>query len=423
MITELTWKDIRKKILDLNPEFAAIIDELNPNSDYTFIKATYPYGTEILKKSQLQLSSNDKGIKEKLAYSLGSNPVAIVLNNAVELFIDLEDRIIPFAIVPAGKIFGTWKFLDIGVSFCPKTFIWGLTAGARSLFMLPKISKTTSHNKLVKRYNITSDTPRNLLDQWEIFKSLASSPDFGESWNVELLYFSGKWFEHRDDKAWINFYYYLLNNAWQGSGYWRNQFVWDLMFSIIEKKRGIKPPAYLSGIVKHLLAIGAGSVLGFSPAPDDSLAPIKKLQEIYINDYGLKEYAPIIMQPSYFTLYNGNHPVYYSLQLPTELEFATKSQARTTTLTDLYMLKSLFNKYLYEILNNDDLKIQETPLYDATVNANYDFLHSTTGNYRDIKKTDILSLEDASFMKNWPKKDFPDASNFLNGCVRVSHKS
>lgn len=364
-------------------------------------------------------------IKQKLAYCQGSNPVTFVLKNSVELFIELDDRVIPFSIVREGNFFGTWRFLDIEETHCPQTSIWGMTAGARSIFMLPKISKATGHNKLLNNFHISTDKPKTLLDHWKVFRSLANAPNFGESWNTELLYFTGKWFENRNDKAWATFYHHLLNNAWQGSGYWRNQFIWELLFSIIEKNRNIKPPPYLTKIVKHLLSMATGSTLGFSPAIDDSLAPIKKLQKIYIEEYGLEDYAPVIMQPSAFLSNNPkSRPIYYSLQFPTAPEFSLKSSERTTTLTDLCLLRSLLNKYIREIASSR-LNVKETLLYDAAIKVNYDFFHSTTGNYSDIKETKNIPVEDTSFteaIKHPKAGDFSNKAKFLNGCVRISRK-
>lgn len=435
-IEEVTWGKLRKEVFALNSVLATIIDDLDPDDDYTFIKSAYPFGSEILKRSQLQLpiSLNDiqsfdshrinSRIKQKLAYCLGGNPVALVLKNSVELFLALENRIMPFAIIPQGQVFGTWRFLDVGDSYCPKTSIWGLSAGARSLFMLPKISQTLRHNKLLNKFSVSTDTPKNLLEHWYVFKSLASHEDFGESWTVELLYFTGKWFQHREDKKWKDFYYYLLNNAWQGSGYWRNQFVWELIFSIIEEKRRIKPPAYLTKLVKHLLTLATGSVPGFSPALDDSLAPVRRLQQIYVEDYGLKDYIPIIMQPAYFSLRNlKSRPIYYSLQFPTTLEFSLKTRERTTALTDLYLLKSLQNKYIVEILSQQ-LQVQDTLLYDAAMQVAFDYFHSASNNYTDVRDTKEIPLEDYTFLKtqaNYSAGQFPHKANFLNGCVRISH--
>jgi hypothetical protein len=436
-IEELTWEKAKKDFSRLNSNLASIIDDIDPDCEHTFIKVVYPYGSKILDKSQLYLPTLEKNlcsfdskevdlnIKQKLAYCLGANPVAFVLKNSVELFFELENHIIPFGIVPEGKVFGTWRFLDQEDTHCPKTLLWGLTAGARSIFMLPKISQAIGHNKLINQFNITTDKPSALLDHWETFKDLSDSANFGEKWEVVLLYFTDKWFQHQNDNKWITFYHYLLSNAWKGSGYWRNQFVWKFIYSMIERKRHIKPPAYLAELVEHILTIATGSIPGFAPATNDSLAPVKKLQEIYHEVYGLKEYAPIIMQPTYFSLKNPeSSPVYYSLQLPAALEFSLKPRERTTALIDLYHTKSLLSKYVDE-LKQEYVNIHGTLLHDAITKLKYDFFHSANNNLKDIQDSIVIPSEDNTFEKAagiYKNENFPNRANFLNGCVRISHK-
>ena len=76
--------------------------------------------------------------------------------------------------------------------------------------------------------------------------------------------------------------------------------------------------------------IGLGSAVGFRPATDESLAPVKLIQEAYVERYGLKKYAPTIMIPHHFNMHSEKEPpVYYSLQLPTTMTFSPKGQGTT----------------------------------------------------------------------------------------------
>ena len=67
-----------------------------------------------------------------------------------------------------------------------------------------------------------------------------------------------------------------------------------VVFSLIQTHKNIKPPAYITNIVKHLLAISVGALPGFRPAVNDAMAPVKKIQEIYIDHYNLKKHLPNI---------------------------------------------------------------------------------------------------------------------------------
>ena len=171
-----------------------------------------------------------------------------------------------------------------------------MTAGARSLFMLPKISKSISHHKLQQKIGIYADTPKTLLNHWDIFREIEQCMPDENPWNVELLFFSKKWFDHRNDDAWIKFNHWLAKNAWAGSEFFRNEFIWDMVFSAIQEIKNIRPEPYFTNSVRHLFGIGIGALPGFAPAINNDAGPIHKIQKIYREIYNL-DYAPIIMAP------------------------------------------------------------------------------------------------------------------------------
>lgn len=435
---ELTWEQVRNDVIKVNPEFAAVVDKLSPGKEYTVFKATYPYGSEILKKGDLYLPNSSgelvslkdhsisQHVKDSLDYNLESNPVTLVLKNSVELFLSLEDRTIPFyGLISPGKLFGLWRILSLHVTQQPK-FIWDLTAGARSLFMLPKISEANRHNKLKKIFHLNSDTPKTFLDHWAVFKEIANHPDFSEPWFTEVLFFSKNWFQHFNNETWLSLNHNLLRLAWEGSELWRNQFVWDLIFSLIQKRKNIKPNPYAVSTVKHLIAIGVGSLPGFAAAIDNLAAPINGLQKVYTDIYNLKNYAPIIMQPKMFSMYDDNStPVYYSLQFPSSMEFSPKTRDRSSVITDLYEIRSLFSKYLLGI-KDDQLNIQGTLFADLLTNISFDFFHSEGERYFGIKSNNNIQTADPSFnyvMSNFKKEKFPVNNGFMRGVIRIARKS
>lgn len=206
-LEELPWKAVRNDIAKKNDELANIIDEINPSSEYTLFKACYPFGSEILKDgyffipnakgSLVPLNSADipAPIQDKLNYNLYSNPVSLILNNTAELFIILKNTTIPFyGLISPERIFGTWRILNPKISQHPN-FIWNMVAGARSIFMLPKISETAGYNRLRRAFHLHSEKPKTLLEHWKIFREIANHPDFGEIWSTEMLFFSKKWFD------------------------------------------------------------------------------------------------------------------------------------------------------------------------------------------------------------------------------------
>ncbi len=429
----LTWDQVRDDVRKVNPDFADVVDALGPDKKHALYKVRYHYGDEILQRGKFYFPSNQQSlipfddpsvpadIQDKLGYNGGSNPGALVLNNSLEFFITLGEHNAPYAILQQGAIFGLWKMLDRGLSHCPETFLWGLTAGSRSLFMLPKISETVAFNRIKHKYHLKSDKPNSLLDHWEVFRELTNQANGQQPWHVDLLLFSKEWFVHQDDRAWIPFNYFLLDKAWQSSSYWRNQYIWTVLFSLIQQKRHIRPSPYVVNVVKHLLAIGIGALPGYAPALDDSQAPIKALQDIFVQDYNIK-YPPIIMQPHIFSLYEQTRPVYYSLQFPAMLEFSLKSSTKSTAISDLYDVSMLIDKYLHD-LQAERFNIESSPLHYLAEHVQYSYYHSKPSKFRNIVDSGIIANEDPAFMRDFASLDlegFPKNSKFFNGCIRIS---
>lgn len=437
-LQELTWAQVRDEVYKTNSEFARVIDDLNPNDSYTLYKVSYPYGAEILKNGNLFIP-NDAGeivplkdhsipthIKENLSYNLESNPLSLVLKNSVELFFPLRDRTIPFfGLINKGKLFGAWRILSDGLSQQPK-FIWDMTSGARSIFLLPKITEAEKHYKLKKTFELDLDKPRSLIDHWKIFKHIANHREFRQKWSTVLLFFSVKWVKHVNDDAWMKFNYHLVKDVWTTSEFRRNQFVWDLVYSMIQNLKNAKPNAYIADTAKHIMALAVGGLPGMAPAIDNSMAPIKGLQDVYLNVYQLENYVPTIIQPLTFNMKESNsRPVYYSLRFPTPIEFAPKIRNRTSIITELYETKSLLNKYLDEILQGN-LNIVGTPEYDSVSKVAFDFFHNNNVNYSGIRHSEDVVKEDKTFtldLSGGKNIDFPSTCTFLKGCVRISRRS
>jgi hypothetical protein len=243
-LPEYTWKDMREEVTRHNPTLAAIIDKLNPGKEYTLFKGAYPYGTHLLKDGKFYLpcqngtvipldhSSVPSTIQTKLGYNSPMPPVMLGLNNAFEMFVPLQDRIIPYFFIEAGGLFGISKILDEKMSL-KKSYdtcgMWEITSGARNIFILNKLSEQMGHGKLQRIFDFTIDPPSEFKDQWHIFRELYKSPNFAQTWEAETLFFSDKWFSRLEDKAWRDFKIYLLDYNWRGSEFWRSQYIWDLV--------------------------------------------------------------------------------------------------------------------------------------------------------------------------------------------------
>ncbi len=430
-IEELSWHDIRTEVKAVNPKLTAIIDDISPDSSYKIFKASYAFGEEMLKEGHLQVPTDSgilaplhsahisKDIQDSLSYNLGTNPVSVILQGSAEIFIIQDEYPVSlYGLIPPGKILSTWKVLSEDPSLSP-IFRWNMSSGARSLFMLPKISKATAHKRIAKELGLQQEPPKNLLEHWEIFKEIANHPGFGEHWACIIAFFNNKWFEHMNDPAFKDFKLYLLETAWNASNYWRHQLIWNLVFSVIQIDRGLKTSSYIHNRVKYILNMAVGAFSGYAPAIDDTAGPISRLQSLYASVYNLP-YTPNIMQPYTFSE-KSDRSVYFSFALPGTLEFSNKPRSDSSKLDDLVLTQSYIKKYLNG-LTDEHLRIEGTSFSKLQETVDFNFYHTEFEKLTGIKNPEDLVIEDKYF--NVDKKElFPAKSAFLRGCVRISKKS
>lgn len=433
-IKKVTWKQIRKKVDKVNPILANTIDAIDPSDDFTLYHASYPYGSVIVEDGVFHIPlpdgkivpshdiQVDNQIKSDFNYPDRGIPPGVVLNNSYELFINAKGNVLPILVTQPGSIFALWKKLEFSSTFHPSN-IFNITAGARSIFMLPNISDIALHKNLKRDFNIRQSPPKNLLDQWEIFKSIAHHPEAKCNWATELLFFPVKWLEKiKNDKSWQPLFLFLLQNVWNSCAYERNRVFYDFAISCAQANRNLKPNPYLSDTLRHLIMISLGTGVGFGIATNEMLAPIETIQKIYSDSYGVKRYAPTLMHPMHFSLFDFCNPVYYSLSLPTTLEFSPKSRKISSTLHDLSELKHILNIFLDEV-RCGRLKIEETVIGKLATHLEFDFFHNKYDRHGEIRPTREMLVGDATLTKSLNKREFAESGTFVRGCVRLSHKN
>jgi hypothetical protein len=436
-ITCTDWSAVREEVAAVKPELAAIIDKISPDKTYRLYRVKYRYGDLMVRQGKLQLpdsngilrslehpESLDPQIVADLNYNLDSNPVTLVLSKALELFFNAKNRTILFAMASTGTLFGGWKLLDPKISFHP-AFLWDISAGARSAFMLPKISEANGHLALKKQFRTTADKPTGLFDHWHVFKEIANHDSFSEPWETEVLLFSSAWFAHLEDPAWVPLHHYMLNSSWKETDYLRNQVFWNSIFSLLSSEVNARFAPHILDTVRHLFTVAAGGLPGYVPAQNSDYLPMQGLQEAYTDVYGLIKYPPILMQPGHFDPNDKtSHPIYYALKFPSAMEFTPKHSSRVSTIGELSQVAHLLGKY-QDALLNANLRIEYTPFYSAAANVNFSYLHSDPGTYNTIIPSASLPALDPRFdaiLKRYPGTDLPTNSSFLRGCVQIAHK-
>ncbi len=437
-LEEVTWSDVKAQVKALDPKLFNAIEEFGPDSRHALFKVSYPYGAEILKNGvfQVPITSGEvvpitdervpDAVRKKLSYNNSSNPVSCIIRGSAEFFLNHMGNTFPFSgMIKKGGLFGTLLVLsEKGIDLHPN-FLWSLTAGARSMFSLAKVSEVVGLNRLEKHFQVSLPKENEYQDQWNLFKALANAPEFDDSWRCEVLFFSNAWFDWSDKKS-AMFKLSLYEKAWHGTEFWRNQFLWDMVYSMFKQEKIVKVNPAIADIVRQVSLIAAGVQPGFTVLHNDDAGPISAFQKALIDVYKI-EYQPIFMGSQLFSYEDPNSAVYYSLEYPVSLSFSPSSKKASTKIADLLEIKYLLTKYL-SFLKTSKLNIEGTRFYDIPSSVDFYFFHHMANESERILSPESIFKEDANFedAANIFGEDaslgYPVNSNFLNGCMRLSQK-
>lgn len=430
-LEQVTWEQVRDKVIRVNPTIAELIDAIKPNHAHNklFI-ARYPFGSKLVEAGTLLLPSengklvpiHDASIPSKVRDLIDYTtiPLCLWLNTTGEVFVEFDNRRIPLNVFHPGSICGLWETLDPPNSAFSKR-MWSISAGAHSLFTLPKINDASSFKKLEKKYGLhTSSLPKTIFEQIQLYAKIANNPTVNSNWMSEILIFTKDWVQKDlSDKQWIALHYTLLKNAWTESLYWRNKVTLDLigqMLAQAQSQRNLKPSNYLIDTVMHLISIAIGANLGFEPiVNDETCAPINLIQTALTKDYGLKTYIPTMMKSNYLSMTELNKPLYYSLQIPAMLGNTPNFKKPHSVLDDLRMVKRLLES-LRTTLEKNNLA-----MFDLIKNVQFDFFHTDADTHSNIKSTDMMPLQDDR-LTHYHESDrkFCETNSFFRGCISIT---
>ncbi len=434
------WDNVRKRVVKVEPQFAKIVDELNPGKDFPLYLIYYPYGA--LKGDtespfipnpdgtfyRLSDPNAPKEIIKDLGYGKEDAPLGLVLEKNFEFFIDLkgESITIPKTVYAPGSFLSYARNLgDRKLDKHSTNKIFSTSSGARSTFMLPNIECATNHDYLQRDFNISMAAPKSLYQHWEVFRDLAHSYLGDCNWRGCILYFSENWINKlHQDKSWQRLKLHLHERAWRFFEYERSRYQYEILFSILQKKLNLKPNPYVIDTVKHLFAVASGAVPGYAPVTDEESLPLEFLQKSYVESYGLKKYIPTMMAPSYL---KPNENLYYSLAYPSTYIFSPKTRAISNTLSNLRMLSQMLKKFVLE-LSMDDGMCADSIMAMAAKNVQFNYFHNETDLHRVIRSSAELPLIDSRFDFIAPgvprglEAKFSSDARFVRGCVSVGVK-
>lgn len=355
-IIEYEWSEVRNNAHSVNAQLAEVIDNLNPSAEYKIYEASYQYGDLVLDEGQLMLPTSDglcvpledslipDFLKKSLSYS--SAPIGLILSNSIEVYIESGFDVIPLVILGTGRTLGLLETLDPVGTYCLR-HIWSSCAGARSVYMLPKISDKISHARLQREFGVTNEAPKNYFNHFKVFKEISrTSIAEKNKWEMKILFFSEKWFELEPFKHHLR---YLLV---QNSSYARNKSTFDVLWHFFSKElteKGRKPNPYVLDTLKHVVKILIGANPGYSPVcTDKTRGPMDLIKKVYLDVYRLNS-VPTIMAPYHFMVgKNNSPPVIHSMNHTAMFETIPKMRESDSLITDLVQSESLL-RFFYEL--------------------------------------------------------------------------
>lgn len=426
----VTWKEVKNQVFEVNPELAEILDACKPGAEHLLVKVSYPFGSHIIKSGTFYLP-NEHGVlspfssvgipnefKEMFAYHWGSIPFGILLSGVAESFWTGSEQIISMGILPRGGTFALRTIFDED-SWCNFKDAFDLTAGSRLLFLLPSIKDNTKFKKLIKAIGKRCSMPRDFDEQWNLFKDIYLSEINNDGWQSELLLFTKPWLEDMLSGKFHQLSMHLRKKIWSWSEFWRNRKLFDFIWSDfirIAKHKGVKVKDYIFDFARHLILIGVGDEYGFSPATDDTFAPIELFRDAFIGHYKIS-FDPTFMRSD--TIRWGQpKKIYFSLQHPSNLLTYPHRHTNNSSLDDVRDVKTLVDLFK-ECASQGKIGVGGTRFTELENKIKYDYYHTDRDYSNQVLSSGLIVHEDTRFQSK-EGLEFCSSSQFFKGCVRIT---
>ncbi len=432
----VTWAEISKEVRAVNPVLAEMIDAINPNENYPLIEVTLGYGEKMFEGDQIRLPAkggkmkplSDEGLVQVAPFlKYATRPLGLQLKKSSEMFLEFEDRVVPLDMIREGEFVSLLEmtgFVNPSIQALP----WSLTSGARSAFMVPKITDARSHNRLKAEFMFHRGPPTGLADHWHVFRAIANAAFDEFEWASKTLLFSGAWFDKEakthQSPEWLRFYTYLMqlgiqkmtaeHNALEQTTAWED-------FSGAIRQKNLKPGPYLLDTVKHLIGIALGDGLGFVPEDGRESALPGRLIELAYSETYQSEYAPILMYPSRLSAEGPGRTLYYSMGMPSLSAGSPSIRKAPSVITELREVKTLMR------LLQGLLKVEQYASLPGLREMFLEYYHSEVDPFGEIvNSADIAASDDILKARlsstRFMRKEFPTHGQFLRGCISIQMK-
>lgn len=435
----ISWQDVKERVKAVRPELYEVMNDLVADSpELKLYYARYPYGSMIVddnavfnlpyhhKLTPISNHEISNDIRKDLNYHWEGLPLSLILNGSADLFMQgMNKEIQTYAVYGPKTLLALRRVLDPHHSYHAKS-IWRMSAGARTPIMIPSISNRTQFDKLRRQFNLKCNKPETQNDHWQIFTELANHSDFPNPWFTELLLFPKQWFEEKKSVAWKLFHRELLSIAWNVSGYTRNsrmiEKIWTNFTHTLRNKRATP---YVLALLKHIIEVSLGEAPAYFVSNDNHLSgPFTDIVNVFVNDYKLKKYAPIIMTTNHTN--NLRHDnAYISLKHLTHPWTENSPFENLSLISHLRETKYLLQQFL-EYVDSDMLQVKDTPFIKLN-NIDYTFYHYSDDPFQDLKLSAEAFSNDNSvqkIIKQYNLSEIPRSpkNNFLSSLVKLTAK-
>lgn len=436
----LPWKAAQEHLNTANPALAKLIQHLPHKHKLRFPVAHYQFGDPIEHQGQFFLPTANGSLsfrddlvpnKVKLAldYAWHGMPVAVLLNNTVETFIELPTHIIPLRTWQPGDILSSAQ-LFTRRSF-PLHGAYSVCAGTRSLFTLPKISHRLYNERLQKYFALSqAHRPKSFHQQWPLLHEMVHAYKFRQTWHTSILFLPSNLIaeiETQNNHA-LALKHYLLEQNWKQSQFTQFQGTYDLIWSLfINQFEHNHYHPHMLETAKSIIKIAMGILPGYAPCTDDTTAPVGELIETLLDIYRIRYYWPVFMTPSYLST---KHPVYYGLHKPTchyALPANNNSKRTITELQHIQTTIEAFNRHIK--LDMFPFSLSNSMVAKTLEMVEFDYFHPSHPNTKNANIQGLLT-DDPRFshyieqkftdMKS-QNRTLPEASLFFHGCIRIRH--
>ncbi len=436
----VSWPAIRQQVSRHNPHVAHEIDNIRYNNRIKLLLVSIPYGAIIVQHGQFHIYCQNQSIpfydqriahlvQDTLGYHKPNFPLAMLIQNTTEAFIDYKSHIMPIHTQSPGDFLPLVN-LDGNKRKKRQDYqMYSATAGARSLITLPKLSHQLYNNNLAKYYQYEAPpVAKDFHMQWPIFRKLAQSENFERKWHTQMVIFPASLLEKLSSlPEFIPLKHRLYQQLWRHQPMSFQQTTFDVAWSLYtnELTTALRHNPYLIETAKHLIKIALGLAPGYTPAIEDNQAPIKNFYKSLVHVYKIRYYHPIFMQAQ---VYDGQRKVYYSLHKQT-MNCALPPQSNSKrTIEELVHIKAITKGFIHHIAEKRfHFPLHESELFEKLKHTDFTFYHpqgneALNGNIQEIHQQDERFHTISGQMKNHNNLRFPDHSSFFKGCVRIQPK-